>query len=229
MDRGIRSQLRSTTIFFGVFPVRSGDTSEGIVTVCQSIEYSVSFGFIPHTSATLPVRGERTIDGFSRNPDVTASSILGRKYEFVGPISIGIGENGFVPDIISPKNKRYASRKFMVTPAISTATRWIQLRLIKFPSLNASGLVISSQAILTNPQIGSALKVKSVPCLSVYTFLTLGGSQNPNSSTFIRVSRAIEKCPNSWIITTTKNTIQVRRIQRILFIILNFIYERERK
>jgi len=84
-----------------------------------------------------------------------------------------------------------------------------------------SGDLGSSPTIRTKPPIGSQLRVYSVHFLSVKNLYARGGIPTPNSSTFIPVSLAVIKCPNSWIITTIRSTTRVRRMPRKIDIGIN--------
>ena len=60
----------------------------------------------------------------------------------------------------------------------------------------------SSPSSLTNPPIGSQLSVYSVSPFERRT-LARGGNPMPNSRTRTFASRAVTKCPSSWMITST--------------------------
>ena len=120
----------------------------------------------------------------------------------------------------NPVKMQNARKKFILTPAMRTNTRLINGLVIKAHSLFASKLRGSSPRILTKPPRGSQLRVNSVHFLSIKIFVARGGIPRPNSSTFIPVSRAVIKCPNSWTITTINRTMKVSRIPRKMDIVI---------
>ncbi len=125
------------------------------------------------------------------------SSSEGRKYELVAPISIGSAVNGRVPIINKAVKIPQANKRFITTQATKTNNRFQSDLDIKAPFSKAEGFVTSSPSIRTKPPSGKALRVNSVPFLSVKTFLIFGGIPKPNSRTRIPVRRAVIKCHHS--------------------------------
>lgn len=125
---------------------------------------------------------------------------------------------GAVPTQKSPVKMMKARIKFIVTHATSTSKREKRFFVMNDHFFLASVPVGSSPRIRTKPPIGRRFIVKSVPFLSRKTLATRGGIPKPNSSTFIPVTLAARKCPSSWIRTTIRKTMKVRRIPRIMAI-----------
>jgi hypothetical protein len=125
-----------------------------------------------------------------------------------------LGPIGLADDAKNPKNIRNARMKFIVTPATRTRTRAHHFLAEKLSFAPASLLAGSSHLIRTKPPIGSQFRVYSVHSLSLPRDRAFGGIPMPNSSTFIPVSRAVRKCPISWMKTMKVKTRIVRRIPR---------------
>jgi hypothetical protein len=173
--------------------------------------------FTPFFSAILHERGVSEIPVYETNPLFTHSENDGRKKERVSWGVLVITVSGFVQTKNNHENMILARRKFIVTHARRTIERYIHFFVIKAPFLKASSPVGSSPYIRTKPPIGRRFHVKSVPCLSVKIFFTRGGIPNQNSSTFIPESRAVIKCPNSWMRTMRRKTKIARRIPRKIY------------